>query len=330
MIPEPPLPARLWQVATGYFLPRCLHVIAELGVADQISDSPRTTAELARACEANADALGRILRALAAAGIFEARGDAWTHTDLSRLLRNDHPQSMRPFARMIGSAINWGAAEKLMHAARTGTAAIEAILPGGMWKHLQNHPDEARIFDAAMTAKSTAEIAGLLAAVDFTRYATIADIGGGRGHILRAVLDATPQARGILFDQADVVANATPAQRMQVQSGDFFRDALPAADVYLVSNVLHDWPDAEAIAILRAIHRACPRHAEVFILESLLPDTPGPAHSIVLDIVMLSITGGRERTRREYEQLLAAGGFRLDRVVPTTSPVSVIVGIPAG
>lgn len=323
-MPIPPS-ARIWQIATGHLLPRCLHVVAELGIADRLAETPMTAAALAHGTEIDADALDRMLRLLAVAGIFEARRNAWAHTDLSRVLRDDHPQSMRAFVRMIGDRLNWAAAGELAHTLRTGQTAITKIAPEGMWAYLQSHAETARIFDAAMTAKSGAEIAALVPAFDFTRYKTIADIGGGRGHILAAILAATPEAQGVLFDQPAVVAAVSPSPRMRAQGGDFFRDALPVADAYILGNVVHDWADREAEAILRNVRRAAPRHAELLLLESMLPEGPEPHLAKVLDIVMLTITGGRERTQREYEALLGAAGWRLDRAVPTASPVSVIV-----
>lgn len=320
-----PPSARIWEIATGHLLPRCLHVVAELGIADRLAETPMTAAALAHGAEIDADALDRMLRLLAVAGIFEARGNAWAHTDLSRVLRDDHPQSMRAFVRMIGDRLNWAAAGELAHTLRTGQTAITKIAPEGMWAYLQSHAETARIFDAAMTAKSGAEIAALVPAFDFTRYKTIADIGGGRGHILAAILAATPEAQGVLFDQPAVVAAVSPSPRMRAQGGDFFRDALPVADAYILGNVVHDWADREAEAILRNVRRAAPRHAELLLLESMLPEGPEPHLAKVLDIVMLTITGGRERTQREYEALLGAAGWRLDRAVPTASPVSVIV-----
>lgn len=320
-----PPSARIWEIATGHLLPRCLHVVAELGIADRLAETPMTAAALAHGAEIDADALDRMLRLLAVAGIFEARRNAWAHTDLSRVLRDDHPQSMRAFVRMIGDRLNWAAAGELAHTLRTGQTAITKIAPEGMWAYLQSHAETARIFDAAMTAKSGAEIAALVPAFDFTRYKTIADIGGGRGHILAAILAATPEAQGVLFDQPAVVAAVSPSPRMRAQGGDFFRDALPVADAYILGNVVHDWADREAEAILRNVRRAAPRHAELLLLESMLPEGPEPHLAKVLDIVMLTITGGRERTQREYEALLGAAGWRLDRAVPTASPVSVIV-----
>lgn len=328
MTPLPPS-ARLWQLATGHFLPRCLHVVAELGVADHLDEAPMTAGALAAAAGANADALERMLRLLAVAGIFEARGTSWAHTQLSRLLRSDHPQSMRPFVQMIGGRMQWAAAGELPHAGRTGEAAVEKLATGGLWAYFRDHPEQARIFDAAMTGKADAEIRALLPAFDFSRYGVIADVGGGRGHILRAILDATSGAEGVLFDQPSVVGALEASPRMTLRGGDFFNDALPEADAYLLSNVLHDWPDREAANILRAVRRSAPHHAQLLVLESLLPEGPEAHHAKVLDIVMLALTGGRERTQREYQALFEAAGFRLDRVVATAGPFSVIVGVPA-
>jgi hypothetical protein len=326
-----PPTARLWQIATGHLLPRCLYAVAQLGVADRLdADAPRPIDEIARAVGADADALARMLRLLATVELFADAGDGrLAHTELSLFLRSDHPQSIRPFVRMIGGPINWAAAGAIEHSARTGRPAVEQVAPEGMWAWYEAHPEQARIFDAAMTAKSAATIAGLARAFDFTPYATIADIGGGRGHILAAALDAAPRAQGILFDLPHVVRRLEPRARIALQGGDFFEDALPAADAYLLGNVLHDWADAEALAILRAVARAAPRHAHLLVLESILPETPGPHHAKALDIVMLLIAGGRERTRDEYAALFAAGGWRLERVVPTASPISVLVGVPA-
>jgi hypothetical protein len=325
----PPASLLLWQITTGHFLSRCLHVVAELGVADRLGDAPASAASIATALGLDADALERMLRLLAVAGVFEARGSLWAHTELSRMLRSDHPQSMRAFARMIGARVNWSALGEAEHTARTGMAAIEKIVPGGLWTYFGAHADEGRIFDAAMTAKSSVEIAALMPAFDFSRYRVVADVGGGRGHILKAVLGATPGASGILFDRPSVVAQVAPSERMTTRAGDFFVDALPSADAYILSNVLHDWADPQAEGILHNVRRSAPSHAELLVLESPLPEGPEPHHAKVLDIVMLFITGGRERTRAQYAALFAAAGFRLDRVVPTAGPVSVIVGVPA-
>jgi hypothetical protein len=323
-----PAPARLWMLATGHFLPRCLQVVAELGVADHIDDGPASLEVLARESGCTAPALARMLRLLETASLFQQVEGGWAHTELSRFLRSDHPQSMRAFARMIGGPIQWAAVGELKSAAKTGQSAMRTVVPGGIWEYFKDHPEDARIFDAAMTSKSIAEIGALIPAFDFTGYPRIADIGGGRGHVLAAVLAATPSSTGILFDLPHVVAAAAQSPRMQVQGGDFFHDELPQADAYIVSQVLHDWTDEEAAAILRAVRRAAPAGSHLLVIEQVLPPGAGPHPAKVLDVVMLALTGGRERTRDEYASLFEAGGFRLEKVVPTTGAISVLVGIP--
>ena len=188
-----------------YAVPRCLHVIAEMGVADVLGDTPRTAEELAASSGADADALARALRLVSAYGIFEPCKDSWGHTPSSRLLRTDHPQSMRSFVRMLGFPINWQTFELLNHSMCTGEPAAERITPGGNWSYYAQHPEEGRIFNEAMTGKAHGQIAGILAGYDFSPFETIADIGGGRGHLLEAILAAYPNATGVLFDQPHVV-----------------------------------------------------------------------------------------------------------------------------
>jgi len=315
-------------LATDHFLPRCLHVVAELGVADHIEDRQVSVEFLARESGCAAPALARMLRLLETVGVFQWVGDGWAHTEVSRLLRSDHPQSMRAFARMIGGAIQWAAAGELKSAAETGRSAMSTVMPDGIWQYFKDHPEDARVFDAAMTSKSAAEIAALIPAFDFTGYPRIADIGGGRGHVLASVLAAAPSSGGILFDLPHVVTAAVPSPRMVVQGGDFFRDELPQADAYIVSQVLHDWADEEAAAILRKVRRAAPAGSHLLVIEQVLPVGPEPHPAKVLDIVMLALTGGRERTRDEYASLFEAGGFRLERVIPTTGAISVLLGVP--
>lgn len=323
-----PPPLQLWGMITDHILPRCIHVIAEAGVADALGETPMTAESLARATDLDGPTLHRVLRLLASGGVFEQRDDKWAHTPLSRLLRSDHPQSLRAFARMIGDPLNWKAMGELEYSLRTGAPAVCKFEPEGIWAYYQKHPEAGRIFDAAMTAKSHAEIAAVLEAYDFSKYGTIADIAGGRGHFLSAILAQNPDARGILFDLPDVVDGVEPQARLSLVSGDFFRSELPSADAYILSHILHDWPDAEATAILRAIRGAAPPQSELLVLEFLLPEEPGPHIAKVLDILMLAMPGGCERTKAKYESLLGEGGFRLARVVPTANPMSVLVAVP--
>lgn len=316
----------LAQLAGGYCVARCLHAIAGLGLADQLDDTPRTATELASAVGVHPDALGRVLRLLAAHGVFQAEGDAFRHSPISRLLRSDHPQSMRSFARMFGLPVFWQIYEELEYSLRTGLPAAEKVIPEGFWGYFSAHPEDNKIFNATMAAKAHGQVAGVLAAYDFSGFKTVGDIGGGRGHLLHAVLEAAPSARGVLFDLPHVVAEAAglATDRLSLQAGDFFKDPIPVCDAYLVMEIIHDWADAEALAILKAIRRAAPAHAKLLLIEQLIADDPGPHWSKMLDIHMLTLLGGRQRSLQEYRDLLAQAGFRLEREIPTFADISIL------
>ena len=318
----------LTQIASGYVLPRSLHVIADLGVADALDEIPRTATDLAASVGADPGALRRVLRLLAAHGVFEMRDwdDSFCHSPALRLLRTDHPYSMRAFAQMFGLPINWAIFQELAYSVRTGRPATEQVLPDGLWTYYPQHPEAGRIFNAAMEAKAHAQVAGIIAAYDFSGFAQVGDIGGGRGHLIRAVLDSVPTAKGVLFDLPHVIAEVgdMAADRLTLQPGDFFHDALPACDAYLLMEIIHDWGDEEATAILRAVRRAAPVHAKLLLIETIIPDEPGPDWSKVLDIAMLALLGGRQRMRQEYEILLDAAGFRLQREINTHADISIL------
>ena len=324
----PPSPAniQLMQLTTACWASRCLHVVAELGVADALGDQPQSTEALAKATSTQPQALYRVLRLLASLGIFEWRNGTWNHTESSRFLRSNHPESLRDYVRMLGLPVFWSALEDLEHSLRTGECAFAKRHPEGVFAYLAKHPDESRIFDSAMTSKSHRDIAAILPAYGFSQFATIADIAGGRGHLLRAILKSSPKTQGILFDQPHVVAEVAPedGEKLTVIGGNFFTDSMPKADAYLLMNIIHDWPDAESIKILSSIRRAMPARARVLIIETVVPDAPGPHLSKELDIVMMALPGGMERTQEEYARLAAKCALRLERMVETLSPYSVL------
>jgi O-methyltransferase domain len=321
----------LLQIAGGYCLPRCLHVVADLGVADMLDEAPRTAAELATAVGADADALGRILSLLAAHGVFAFQGDAFCHSPMSWLLRTDHPHSLRAFTRMFGLPSWWAIYGALDHAVRTGLPATKQVLSSGLFAYFAAHPDESAVFNAAMVAKAHGQVAGILTTYDFSGFRMVGDIGGGRGHLLRAVLEAVPTARGVLFDLPHVVQEAAGigSERLTLQGGDFFKDTLPVCDAYLVMEVIHAWGDKEATAILQAIRRVAPANAKVLLIEQMVPDDPGPHWSKMLDIHMLTLVGGRQRTRQEYEVLFDSAGFSYQREVDTGTDISILEAVPA-
>lgn len=312
-----PLPAIVANTATAHFSARCLQVLASAGVADHIGEPPLPAAAIAKAAGVNADALARMLRLLAMHGLFEETGSGWRHTPASALLRSDHPQSMRAFAAMMGDPTNWNSLAVLDHSLKTGRTAAEKVFPDGVWAYYAQNPDLNRQFDAAMTAKSHGDIPGLLAALDVTGVATVADIGGGRGHFVRAILDAHPRLRAVLFDQPAVVANAPDHPRLTKVGGDFFKDDMPKAEFYLMTHIIHDWADKEALAILKNLRRAAPKGARLVLYELALPEGPEPHPAKTIDIVMLAVVGGRERTVKEYDALFAAAGWTSAGMIPT-------------
>ena len=318
--------AQLMGATNAFLISRCVYVVAETGIADHLDDAPQTAEALARATKTDPGALYRVLRVLASHGIFEHKQGGWAHTDSSRLLRSDHPASLRDYIRMIGMPTFWHTWEHMDHSLRTGETAFKKIYPAGVFSYFTEHPEESRLFNSAMTAKSHGDIAAILPAYDFSQFGTIADIAGGRGHLLRAILKQCAQTHGILFDQPHVCAEVSPdkAEKLTVVGGNFFTDQMPKADAYLVMNIIHDWPDAECIKILSAIRRDMPSHARVLLIESVVPSSPGPHLSKELDIVMLVLPGGKERTKEEYAELVTKCGLRLKRVIDTKSPYSIL------
>jgi hypothetical protein len=242
------------------------------------------------------------------------------------MLRTDHPQSMRAYVRMFGLPPFWATFGEMEQAVRTGLPAGDKVTSGGLWAYLAQHPEANAIFNATMVTKAHTQIAAVLAAYDFSGFKLIGDIGGGRGHLLSAVLERVPTAKGVLFDLPHVVEDETGAAspRLTRHAGDFFKDKLPVCDAYLLMEVIHDWSDAESVSILTAIRRAAPSHAKLLLIEEMVPDEPGPAWSKMLDIHMLALIGGKQRTRREYEALFDAAGFSFKREIDTGAGISIL------
>ncbi|ALI98678.1 methyltransferase [Rufibacter tibetensis] len=320
----------LAQLAGGYCVARCLHVVAGIGLADHLEETPRSAEELAAELQVHPEALARMMRLLAAHGVFEVHEGAFKHSAASRLLRQDHPQSLKAFAKMFGLPVFWQIFEGLEHSLQTGRPAAEKVIPEGLWDYFGTHAEENRIFNAAMTSKSFGQAAGVMAAYDFSGFETIGDIGGGRGHLLAAVLQKAPNAKGILFDLPNVVEDASElaSDRLELQAGNFFKDPLPACDGYLLMEIIHDWADEEAVKILKAIRQSAPEGAKLLVIEQLISPDQGPHWSKMLDIHMLALLGGRQRSLPEYQHLFEQSGFRLARMVPTVADVSILEAVP--
>jgi O-methyltransferase domain len=316
----------LRQISGGYCLSRSVHILAELNVADALGERAQSASQLAEAVGTDADALARILRLASAHGVFEQKGDTFQHSPASRMLRTDHPQSMRAFVRMFGLAVNWDAYRELEYSVKTGRRAMEKTLPEGFWSYLGQHPEANSIFNATMLAKAQAQIPAIVKCGNFSRFKVIGDIAGGRGHLLSAILEAAPGSKGVLFDLPHVISEAADlaSSCLTLQGGNFFKDTLPKCDAYILMEIIHDWPDKEAVAILRAVGQAAPPEATLFLIETIVPEGPQPDWSKMLDIHMLTLLGGKQRTCREYELLLKQARFEFQREVDTGAGISII------
>jgi O-methyltransferase domain len=247
------------------------------------------------------------------------------------MLRSDHPQSMRAFVRMFGLAVNWDAYRELEYSIKTGRRAMEKTLPEGIWAYLGQQPEANGIFNAAMLAKAQGQIPAIVKCANFTRFNVIADIAGGRGHLLSAIVEAAPATKGILFDLPHVVNEISElaSSRITLKGGDFFKDALPKCDAYILMEVIHDWPDTEAVTILKAVGQAAPPGATLFLIETIVPQDPEPDWSKVLDIHMLTLLGGKQRTLKEYGALLRQADFELKEEIDTKTGISIIEALAA-
>ena len=321
-----PPPQIVQSLATAFWASRCLHVVAELGIADVLGDEPQSAEALARPSGVNARALHRVLRSLANHGVFTHDGKRFAHNDASRLLRSEVPGSMRSLARMMGLKVHWDAYRELDVGLRTSQPAISEVAEGGLFGYLRAHPEEARLFHEAMVGKSSTQIGPIVAAYDFSGFQTIGDIGGGLGHLLKAVLERAPQARGVLFDlpQAIERARGQPDPRVEYVGGDFFKNPIPSCDAYMLMTVLHDWSDAESVAILQNVRSNAPRTAKVLILEGVVQPDARNSFLLDLDIEMLVMTTGRERTLEEWSRVISGASMRLARVIPASASTSII------
>jgi hypothetical protein len=305
------------------WIARCTQVIAEAGIADALDAEPCSAGALAAVTGCNADALERMLRLLASVGLFERLPDGrYQHSAGSRLMRTDHEASVAHTARMQGMEVFQHALARLAYSLKTGATAIRDIAPDGLFPYLAQHPEQGRIFNDAMTAFTDSTAAGVAAAYDFSTFKVIADIGGGHGRLLSEVLARAPGAKGILVDLPEVIAETQQLSLVGVQriAANFFRDSLPQADGYVLKHILHDWDDAAVRALLRNIRGAAPPDARLLIAETLLPDGSDFHPAMMMDISMLAILGGRERSRAEFSSLLADSAFTLTNVVPVEGP----------
>lgn len=306
----------------GAMAVQAIHVAAKLGLADLVADGPKTIAELAEATHSDASSLARFLRALTSLGIFaEDTVGRYRQTALSDVLRGDHPESIRRWAMMLGAHFVWEPCGELDETIRTGQPAFERVYHAQFFKHMAEHPDDAAVFNAAMSSLP-AYIAATVEAYDFSKFGRIVDVGGGHGALLVGILSANPHVRGVLFDLPGVVAGASALcrggmiDRCEIIGGDFFEGVPAGADAYLLKGVIHDWNDEAALKILKNCRRAIRPDGTLLLLETVLTPASDPGRAL-MDVLMMVLTGGRERTESEFRSLLREACFSLTQVIST-------------
>ncbi len=325
------------KLMAGKCITQALAAAAKLRIADHLKEGPRSADDIAPAIGAHAPSLYRLMRALATAGVLEEHGDRrFGLTPVGSCLRTDVPGSLAAMAELFGEPLQWAAWAELTCAVRTGRNVYKQLHGMSVYEAVASHPELAAMFNAAMTGMSGQLTRSLVAACDWARFPRIADVGGGQGLVLTAILAAHPAVRGVLFDLPSVIATARPriaeaglADRCELVGGDFFATAPAGCDAYFIKNVLHDWDDEACIRILRQIAHHMARDGRVLVAEQVLPPPGVPSFAKVADLEMLIATDGRERTDAEFAALFAEAGLRLERCVPTLGPLQILEAVHA-
>jgi len=332
---EPSPRDTLLQMTNAFQVTQAIYVAATLGIADLLEDGPKSVDELAKTTRTPAPTLYRLLRALASVGIFIEADGRFGLTPLAEYLRTDTPGSLRAWAIHIGRPYTWSTWAYLLHSVRTGEPAFPEAFGMTPFEYWADHPEEAAVFNAAMTSLSSGVIDAIARSYDFSGIGVLLDVGGGEGGLLAAILAANPSLRGILFDQPHVVSTvgalleqAGVADRCEVVGGSFF-EAVPAgADGYLLKSVIHDWDDDAAIEILRLCRAAMDDRGKVLVVERIVRPGNDPDPAKFSDLNMLVMLGAQERTADDFELLYAKAGFKLSNIIRTGSPYNIIEGTP--
>ena len=318
---------------TGHIVASAVNIVARLGVSDKLARGPRSAEDLARECEVNADALYRVLRALGSVGLYEEVSPRTFALTPAGAALCDGP--VRWMALWIAGEFNFHVYANAMHSVKTGESAVPATTGHGAFEHFAKNPELSKIFNDAMTGFSQAVIPAVIEAYDFSGINTLVDVAGGHGAVLTAILQKYPSMKGVLFDLDHVIAGAVPkiaaqglGARVSTTSGDFFKAVPPGGDAYIMKHIIHDWDDEKAATILANIRKVLPKDGRVILIESVIPTGNEPGLGKIIDLEMLVMPGGRERTEQEFRDLFDRAGFTLTRVVHTKSPLSVVEAKP--
>ncbi|TDV57584.1 methyltransferase [Actinophytocola oryzae] len=318
----------------AYLYPAAMRTAVTLGIADQLADGPKTADELAAKSGASADHLRRTLRFLATRGMFHEEEDGTFGLTVSAgLLKSDSPLPMASIVNLLTDELYWLPAGKLDDTVRNGTTAFPDIFGAPLFDYLAERPERGEVFHTALDELSATEHGGIVTTYPFPESCTVADIGGGKGGLLREVLTKNPTVNGILFDHESVVADHgldTPdlKGRWEIEAGSFF-EKVPTADVYLLKRILHDWNDADCVRILRSCRDSMAEGGKVVVVDTVVPSGNDPHPSKLSDLAMMIVFDGKERSEAELEALFAEADLKLARVIPTSGSVSIVEAIAA-
>lgn len=331
---KPELSFKMYELISGYWVACCVHAVSKLDIADKLAHGPKTLSELAKETESDEPSLYRLLRAVTSVGIFEENKDGtFQLNDFGSTLLTDVPGSVKPWA-LANLGEHFPAFGDLTYGVQTGKVPFDHAHGIPVWDYYQQNPDAGVNLAKAMAGMSGAVLKAIIDAYDFTPYKTLVDVGGGNGALMFAVLEATPGSKGIIFDQpyiADLTSKAIPedlAQRCTTAAGSFFEEVIPeGADLYMMKWTIHDWNDEESIRILKNIHHAMPKGAKLLIIDSVIPDDSQnkPHAGKLLDINIMAMTTGKERTLSEFKSLVEKSGLTFKRLILTDTEISSIV-----
>jgi len=336
---EKPLPLQMLDLIVGYWVSQLVHVAARLGLADSLAEGPLSVEDIAEQADVDVRALYRLMRALASVGVF-AEGDprVFSLTPLAETLLSDRPDSMRDFALMMVEGYNWEAWQGLNESVTDEAIAFDRVHGMPIFEYFDAHPEHREVFARSMASISGSENPAIADGYDFSKIGTLVDVGGSQGHLLATILKCHPGVNGVLFDRPAVIEQARQAPffagegldgRITFEGGDFFESVPSGADGYMMKYIMHDWNDEQCAAILSRCRDAMNPGGRVLVVDTVVTSGNQPQLGKLMDINMLILTGGRERTETEFAEIFDMAGLRLEAVHPTHCPLSVVEAVPA-
>lgn len=335
-MPSVPAPLALLEQIQGSIVTQAIYVAAKLGIADRLGGGPLTAEEIAEQVDANPEATYRLLRLLAGHSVFAERDDGrFELTPMADALRSDAPTSMRQIAILMGHPIHWEDWSHLDESVQTGEASMPKHRGMSAWEFFQANPEYGAVFFGGMGNMSDLETEPVAAGYDYSRFSKIVDVGAGRGTLVAAILQQAPNAKGVVFapssveDAQEVLDQTGVADRCTIEEGSFFDSVPSGADAYVLKHIVHDLPESQALTVLKNIRKAISPKGKLLLVEFVLGKGNNPHPGKLVDLWLLLLAGGKERTAEQYTELFAAAGFRLTRVVQTASAISIVEAEPA-